>query len=148
MRLFRGRVKFRPVRLRAGYEELIEKLGAIDEMKHLLALASGWPAQGLKSERALANAIKGDFFEELFNALEALGSDERAVELQKTFAEILKSELSAFLFSPTRIGDVDEGWLKPVNRSETMSGKIKKVIKPGLRDNKGMLIAPAVVELD
>ena len=131
-----------------GYDQLIGKLESIDELKHLVDLASGWPAQRLKSERALKNAIKGEFFDELFKSLEALGGDERAVELQKTFAEILKSELSAFLFSPTRIGDVDEGWLKPVNRSETMSGKIKKVIKPGLRDNKGLLIAPAVVELD
>ena len=119
-----------------------------DGLQELCGLMEQWPAQRVKSERALHNAIKGEFFDGLFKATDSLDDAAKAAQIQEIFAEILKSELSAFLFSPTRIGEVEDGWWKPVNRSETMSGKIKKVIKPGLRDNKGLLIAPAVVELD
>ncbi|MDG2013752.1 MAG: hypothetical protein P8J33_09620, partial [Pirellulaceae bacterium] len=132
----------------AGYEQLKAALITEDGLQQLCGLMEQWPAQRVKSERALHNAIKGEFFDALFKAIDNLDDAAKAAQIQEIFAETLKSELSAFLFSPTRIGDVDDGWWKPINRSETMSGKIKKVIKPGLRDNKGLLIAPAVVELD
>ena len=107
-----------------------------------------WPSKRLKSARSLQNAIKGEFFDLFFDTIDSLSDDNLRSRAQSAFADILKSELSAFLFMPSTITEVEDDWIKPVNKSTEMSGKIKKVVKPGLRDSRGALITPAIVELE
>ena len=120
-----------------------------------------WPEHRLRSERSLHVAIKEDFFDRFWEMVdETQGSKEDKtqgskepveadhLELRKYLAAILKSELQLTIFFPTRIGDVPDNWIKPTNTSVTMSGKIRRVIKPGLRDKADALVSKAIVELD
>jgi len=133
-----------------SYYELVELIESDDHLREtsLRNLIRRWPSKRLKSARSLQNAIKGEFFDLFFEAIDSLSDDKLRSQVQSAFADILKSELSAFLFIPSTISEVEDDWIKSVNKSETMSGKIRKVIKPGLRDSRGALITPAIVELE
>ena len=133
-----------------GYGDLVEFIESDDDLRDtsLRDLIRRWPSKRLKSARSLQNAIKGEFFDLFFETMDSLSDDNLRSHAQSAFADILKSELSAFLFMPSTISEVEDDWIKPVNKSTEMSGGIKKVVKPGLRDSRGALITPAIVELE
>ena len=131
-------------------DELVEFIESDDHLREtsLRDLIRRWPSKRLKSVRSLQNAIKGEFFDLFFETMDSLSDDNLRSRAESAFADILKSELSAFLFTPSTISEFEDDWIKPVNKSTEMSGKIKKVLKPGLRDGRGALITPAIVELE
>ena len=133
-----------------SYDELVEFIESDDHLREtsLRDLIRRWPSKRLKSVRSLQNAIKGEFFDLFFETMDSLSDDNLRSRAESAFADILKSELSAFLFTPSTISEFEDDWIKPVNKSTEMSGKIKKVLKPGLRDGRGALITPAIVELE
>ena len=69
----------------AGYDELKSALMAEDGLQELCGLMEQWPAQRVKSERALHNAIKGEFFDGLFKAIDSLDDAAKATQIQEIF---------------------------------------------------------------
>jgi Sec-independent protein translocase protein TatA len=61
---------------------------------------------------------------------------------------LLQKSLHLSTFYPTRYQDYPGGWLEVASDRGMVTGRIRKVLRPGLQDDQGRLQIPAVVEVE
>jgi hypothetical protein len=135
------------------YGELLARLESIQDSRcdALAEAMRGWPARCLKSPDVLRYAIQEEFLDKFWDLL---GGDFRQkfgdgfAMLEKTLAALLERQFGCVMFFPVRLSDWREGWIKFVNSGSQEGGRIRRVLRPGLRTRTNDLISKAKVEVE
>jgi hypothetical protein len=73
---------------------------------------------------------------------------ERAARIAEGLAIVLGKGLGLRTFNPARYQDYAPGWLELASDRGVVSGRVRRVLRPGLQDDEGRLRVPAVVEVE
>lgn len=63
-------------------------------------------------------------------------------------ASFLQHALGLFTFSPMTYQEFPDGWLQRVGGRPMVSGRVRRVLRPGLQDGQNQLRVPALVEVE
>jgi hypothetical protein len=115
--------------------------------EELLRDLQKWPARKLENRESLGFAAQ-QLFEEFWD-----GVGDNLSEPLKVSAEListmLRDEFQLETFEPRSVRDLPQDWFKVVGRGPKDTGRVKRTIRPGLKNQDNMLcIFPAYVELE
>lgn len=88
-----------------------------------------------------------DFWGPLGEPLREAAS-ERAQRFADQLAAVLAGELRLRTFIPKRYQDCPPGWLELVPGRGVVTGRVHRVLRPGLQDSEGRLRVPALVDVE
>ena len=63
-------------------------------------------------------------------------------------ASILERELRLRTFAPARYQEYPADWLQVVTERGMVTGRVRRVLRPGLQDEQGRLRVPAVTQVE
>lgn len=108
----------------------------------------GWPAACLQDALGVA-AVRlyldfwGSVGEEMRQQRPAA-----AHEFGEHLARLLRQELGLETFHPESYQDYPDGWLLLASDQGAVTGQVRRVLRPGLKDEQGNLHVPAVVDVE
>ncbi len=73
---------------------------------------------------------------------------ERAARFADQLAAILAQELGIKTFLPKQFQDCPNGWLELAPGRGVVTGRVRRVLRPGLQDSQGRLRVPALVDVE
>ncbi|MFL5338567.1 MAG: hypothetical protein ACJ8F7_00220 [Gemmataceae bacterium] len=133
-----------------GFPELedLAKSPAADAEKALLARLKEWRLAALHDTLEMtAVQFFVDFWGELGEPLRQRDAD-KAAEFGRRLAHVLHQGFCLFAFSPAAYQDYPDGWLHRVPGRQMVSGRVRRVVRPGLQDEHNHLRVPALVEVE
>jgi hypothetical protein len=134
----------------AGYAELAEfltKRGPIGSKPFRERLKS-WPEAAVTGTLEM---VAVQFFVDFWGALgEELRSrdPESAQELSSRLIAVLRQNWKLYPFYPAAYQDHPDGWLQRAPGRNMVTGRVRRVLRPGLQDEEGHLRVPALVEVE
>jgi hypothetical protein len=71
-----------------------------------------------------------------------------AQEFSMRLFDLLKLEFRLFPFYPVAYQEHPDGWLQRVSGKSMITGRVRRIVRPGLQDEHGQLRLPALVEVE
>lgn len=134
----------------AGLQPLEEviKVAADHGEEVLLERLRGWREAAFQGTLDLVIVqFYVDFWGEMGEELRQQHPD-LAQEFSMRLFDLLKLELKLYPFYPVAYQDHPDGWLQRVSGRAMISGRVRRVVRPGLLDEHGQLRVPALVEVE
>jgi hypothetical protein len=134
----------------AGHAELAEFVAQPDLLggNALQQRIDSWPEAALHGTlEMVAVQFFVDFWGALGEHLRA-GDPESAQELNNRLLSLLRHEWKLYPFHPVAYQDHPDGWLQRVAGRNMVTGRVRRILRPGLQDEEGHLRVPALVEVD
>jgi hypothetical protein len=88
-----------------------------------------------------------DFWGELGDLLRKTDPD-KAREVARLLAELMPGEFKLYPFYPVAFQDYPDGWLQRLPGPNMVTGKVLRVVRPGLQDEQQHIRVPALVEVE
>lgn len=134
----------------AGMQELDEVIKvAVDHGEEVLvARLRGWREAAF---HGALDIVIVQFFVDYWGELgEELRQQhpELAHEFSLRLFDLLKLEFKLFPFFPVAYQDHPDGWLQRATGRSMVTGRVRRVVRPGLQDENGLLRVPALVEVE
>jgi hypothetical protein len=133
-----------------GFEELchIVVKAANPGEEHLKQRLNGWPRACLHDAfRVAAECLFIDFWSPLGDEMR-LQNPEAAHRFAAQLSQVLANNLRLQTFYPETYQDYPAGWLVLESDRGGVTGKVRRIIRPGLKDEQENLHVPAIVEID
>ena len=134
----------------AGFAELLEfashqdVIGCETYRERLLA----WPDAALSGTLEMtAVQFFVDFWGELGEKLRNHDA-KSAQELSNRLVSVLRQNWKLYPFYPAAYQDYPDGWLQRTPGRNMVTGRVRRLLRPGLQDDDGHLRVPALVEVE
>lgn len=134
----------------AGLAELEEviKVAADHGEEVLLERLRGWREAAFQSTLDLVIVqFFVDFWGELGEELRQQHPD-LARDFSMRLFDVLKLEFKLYPFYPVAYQEHPDGWLQRVSGRSMVSGRVRRILRPGLQDENGQLRVPALVDVE
>ncbi|VTR98092.1 hypothetical protein [Tuwongella immobilis] len=95
----------------------------------------------------VALQLFADFWDQLFDPFDSVNR-ERAHAVADRLREVMQQELGFAAFYPKLFQEQPEGWIEVAEGTRMRTGRVLRVLRPGLVDREGQLMLPARVEVD
>ncbi|MCC7419772.1 MAG: hypothetical protein IT428_05800 [Planctomycetaceae bacterium] len=118
------------------------------DTSRLLANLESWPKAALEKD---LEYVAQQFFLDFWTLLGGQYSAAHPAEfrdLHSKLDELLSAGLELHPFYPRTFQDHPERWIKIVNSGSLVTGRVTRVVMPGLKDRKNNLRISAIVEVD
>jgi hypothetical protein len=113
----------------------------------LLAELAGWPAKRVEG----ADVLRFEA-EHLFSAFwQAAGPPPRSTEIEQAavaLEQLLRDGFQLVTFVPATLNDFENDWIKVSSRGGAKTGRVARVIRPGLRSPTDGLCFAALVDVE
>jgi hypothetical protein len=134
----------------AGLQELEEVIKvAVDHGEEVLIdRLRGWREAAFQGTLDL---VVVQFFVDFWGGLGAELREQHS-DLAQDFSmklfELLKLEFKLYPFFPAAYQDYPDGWMQRASGRSMVTGRVRRIVRPGLQDEHGQLRVPALVEVE
>jgi hypothetical protein len=133
---------------------MVELLDAVDILSNdefaedLERLIHAWPEAAFKGVLdVVAVQFYVDFWDKTYDRWHERYPEHAASFVNRLFY-FLQHGFGLFPFNPVTYQDYPDGWLQRVAGRPMVSGRVRRVIRPGLHDDQNHLRVPALVEVE
>jgi hypothetical protein len=133
-----------------GYRDLLESVTdpANDFEDELLRRLNEWPAAAAdNSLDIVAVQFYVDFWHGIHERWRRDALDHAAIFVSR-LEYFLQHALGLFPFCPVTYQDFPDGWLQRIPGPPMVTGRVRRVVRPGLQDDQNQLRLPALVEVE